>query len=127
MSETPKNIPNRFADAQPGDWLWVWDINRPKYDANGNYCGRGGYVLRQVTGLTRQSIEIEKLKFSLETGEERGAKYTPQKLFGDFDRDDEVWFKNRREIARAVESCTNIDVLKQIGILVGWPPKDPNR
>jgi hypothetical protein len=63
MSEEKKASVDRLADANTGDWLWVYDEQRARYSGIGKaqkFDGRGDWVgLYQVTKISRKYLSAK--------------------------------------------------------------------
>jgi PAS domain-containing protein len=126
MTETEeKKIVERFADAQPGDWVWVLDRDMSIYDENRKYLGRGGYRLEPVVGRNRSSLMVGRygggVKYDLTTGIQRGNKVGwSLSIRGSKDREEDWWMSQRNKLAGMVRDCTDIEQLKSVAFLLGF-------
>lgn len=110
-----------IAEAKIGDWLWVYDREKPMYDSDRKYIGRGGYTLQQVSEENKVSLIIDRLKFDRKTGKQRATgQYSPNyHAFGETERADNEWLKaNRHRIERALMGCNSAAVYRAIDALL---------
>lgn len=109
-----------IAEAKPGDWVWLYEVNKARYD-NGVYVGRGVFVLHEVTDETKQSLIAIGTKFDRKTGEQRGVgQYSPAyRAFGEVEKADREWLMlNGQRIKSSVQGCNNATILRAIEALL---------
>lgn len=114
-------------DAKPGDMLWVWDSWRPRDQKPGLIFQRGVFLLREVVGLNRVSIQLSGAgSFDLKTGIARRAGHSPIHSWagGEADRQLYRYVLDRHVIARELDRATP-EQLKQIADIIGIVPEEP--
>ena len=133
MPADPK-IARTVAEAQVYDLLWRFDAERPYYDENGKYLGRGVWDIVTVLAVHRIYLTAGDTKHPhsasrfarADGGAHTRQGYTPSEcVCGSADRRDRWWHDARLQIAKKVEQVADRDVLETIAFALGMePPPD---
>lgn len=117
------NIPERRYFAEPGNTIWVWDVNKTVYDTDGKYKTRGDWTTMKVTKITRGSVICDRVSFDRETGQQRG-NYCTFSCYGYAEKATKEWRDEHiHRLARCVEAFKgDVSVLQKIANMVGYKP-----
>jgi hypothetical protein len=111
-------------DAKIGDRVWMFDVNRNKFDENKVYLGRGVWTLTTIDNENKASfIANYGTKFDRKDGSQRatGGYSGAYRIAGQKEKEGSVWAdEHAYKVRQQFERITDIDILKQVATLIGY-------